>query len=82
MSDLHERVAVLEEKMTRNDKDHQTIIAGQNRNEVKLDEALKWQRRVRWTIGIVSTILGAFFLFLYQYVPWLWDALPMHHHTH
>ena len=48
----------------------------------KLNRSLIWQSRVKIIIGTVATIIGAIALLVYQYAPWIWDALPKHGHTH
>lgn len=81
-----ERIATLEEQMEthlawaeemsdRNDRKHDQIIT-------MLDDSMVFQNRLRWTIGVGSTILGVMLMFLYHYLPWIWDALPKHGHTH
>ena len=61
--------------MQKNDATH-------DRLERKLDESMRFQMKLRWTIGFVSTMLGAAFLILYHYLPWIWDHVPMHLHDH
>lgn len=81
-----ERIAILERQMSdhliwaesmsdKNDRKHDQIIS-------TLDNAMAFQRRLRWTIGVGSTILGIFLMFLFHHLPWIWDALPKHGHTH
>ena len=81
-----ERIAVLEEQMgnhlewaqamsDRNNMKHDLILD-------RLDSAMVFQNRLRWTIGVASTILGIVLMAVYHYIPWIWDALPKHGHTH
>ena len=80
------RMAKLEQKLDdhikenteaskRNDRSHERL-------EVKLDEAMIFQRKLRWTIGVASTMLGVILMIIYHYLPWIWDSLPKHGHTH
>ena len=65
----------LQECALRNDETH-------SRLEEKLDSSMRFQMKLRWAIGIGSTIIGAILLLIFHYLPWIWDALPKHGHTH
>ncbi len=86
MPELKERVAALEqwkkdheawakEFDNKNDKAHHDLL-------MMSRESLKWQRRLRWTFGVISSVAGIIIFILYKYAPWIWDALPKHGHTH
>ena len=83
---MDERIAKVEQKLddhiawaqssgVRNDKTHERL-------ERKLDDAMVFQHRLRWTIGVASTMLGIILMIIYHYLPWIWDSLPKHGHTH
>ena len=83
---MEDRLSKVEQKLTdhiawdkearkRNDDAHEEIMT-------KLDAAMIFQSRLRWVIGISSTMLGIIFMIIYNYLPWIWDALPKHGHTH
>ena len=83
---MEERIAKVEQKLddhiswaqssgVRNDKTH-------DRLEKKLDDAMVFQHKLRWTVGVASTILGIVLMIAYHYIPWIWDSLPKHGHTH
>lgn len=81
-----ERIAILEQQMA----DHlEWAEAMSDKNDNKHNEIIKmlgstmvFQSRLRWVIGVGSTILGIFLMFIFHYLPWIWDALPKHGHTH
>jgi len=72
---LEDHIAISRDFEARNDKAHTDIVT-------KLDEAMIFQRKLRWTVGVASTMLGIILMILYHYLPWIWDSLPKHGHTH
>ena len=76
---MEQRMAQLEQELKdfkeANNRAHDAIV-------VKLDEAMIFQRKLRWTIGVMSTLFGILLMIIYKYLPWIWDALPKHGHTH
>jgi hypothetical protein len=64
-----------EDMSTTNDAKHDLILT-------RLEDAMAFQIKLRWTIGIASTMLGIILMILYHYLPWIWDSLPKHGHTH
>ena len=83
---MEQRMAKLEQKLDdhikANQMDAKMNHAAHTRLETKLDHALIFQHKVRWTIGVASTMLGMVLMFIYHYLPEIWDALPKHGHTH
>jgi len=83
---VEQRMAKLEQKLDDHIKANQEAAirdhAAHVRIESKLDEAMVFQHKVRWTIGVASTMLGMILMFIYHYLPEIWDALPKHGHTH
>ena len=79
---LDDHIAWSKESSIRNDKVHDSLIDTNQEVLDKLEEALVFQSRLRWVIGVVSTMLGAILMLVYHYLPWIWDALPKHGHTH
>ena len=83
---MEQRMAKIEQKLDDHIKANQEDARRNNdahtRLEHKLDHALIFQHKVRWTIGVASTILGMVLMFIYHYLPEIWDALPKHGHTH
>ena len=76
---MEQRMAKIEQKLD----DHiKANNESHTRLETKLDNALIFQHKIRWTIGVASTVLGMVLMFIYHYLPEIWDALPKHGHTH
>lgn len=72
---LEDHISISRQFEERNDSAHDAIV-------IKLDEAMIFQRRLRWTVGVMSTMFGILLMVIYKYLPWIWDALPKHGHTH
>ena len=83
---MEQRIAKLEQKLDDHIKDNKRDALrndeSHTRLETKLDSALIFQHKIRWTIGVASTMLGMLLMFIYHYLPEIWDALPKHGHTH
>ena len=83
---MEQRMAKIEQKLDDHIKANLADALRNNeshtRLEAKLDHALIFQHKVRWTIGVASTVLGMVLMFVYHYLPEIWDALPKHGHTH
>ena len=48
----------------------------------QVEDNRRFQQQLRWTIGVVFTIVGIIMMAVYHHLPWIWDALPKHGHTH
>ena len=64
-----------DEASARNDTAHENLFK-------LVRESMRFQMKLRWFVGISSTIIGAILLMVFHYMPWLWDMVPMHKHVH
>ena len=72
---MEDHIAISRQFEERNDSAHDAIVT-------KIDEAMIFQRRLRWTVGVMSTLFGVLLMIIYKHLPWCWEALPKHGHTH
>jgi len=83
---LELKMVIMDERVSshsiREQKSWDTNTAMHEQLMDKLNRSLIWQSRVKIIIGTIATIIGAIALLVYQYAPWIWDALPKHGHTH
>ena len=73
---------LVEDHIEANDKANARNDAAHEKLFDMLNQSMSFQHKLRWSIGVGSTMLGIIFMLVYHYIPWIWDMLPKHGHTH